>query len=104
MTATDRTPELSDLAAKMVGEMRKERGAELLSPQFLGALAARACAAVGADVSDPRSIVRSVEEHACPGCGSQYRHGAHGCSCVHVAGCTWKAGTGDVASGGPLAG
>lgn len=66
--------------------------------------AARLPGETGADVSDPRSIVPSIGDHVCPGCGSEYRRGANGCSCVHVAGCKGKAATDDVASGGPLAG
>lgn len=81
---------MSPLLGRIVAEMKKERGAELLTDAFLGALAARAAVAAGAYMGDPRSIVRSVERRTCPGCGTGYRRGADGWSCVHTAACDWS--------------
>lgn len=101
MTAADLTPPqqvefaelMTPLVSKIASEMRKERGAEVLTDGFLYALACRAAVAAGAYTGDPRSILRSVERRACPSCGTEFRHAAGGRSAIHRAGCDWQEGS-----------
>lgn len=53
MTDDPDLPELDPLARKIAAEMGREPGAQMLRPEFLGQLAARATLAAAAFVGDP---------------------------------------------------
>lgn len=60
--------ELTPLVRKIAAEMGREPGAQMLRPEFLGALAARAALAAAAFVGNPLAWhhCASCDGHSCP--------------------------------------